>query len=293
MSRLNYHHLYYFWHVAKSGNLTQSAQELHTSQSALSSQIKQLEHTMDVTLFERRGRKLILSQAGQQALILAQDIFSKGEELESLLKGDLQSAVQPLRIGVMSIMSRNFIEAFISPLLQRHDVQFSLVSKGITNLLHDLSNHRLDVVLSNVNVAVDAGNLWQVQLLGRQPLSIVGPPTLRPQRDFPAGYQDFRWVVPGKQSEIRASFDAFCSHFQFEPNIHAQVDDMAMLRLLARDSGSLAVLPKVVVKDELAAGVLIEYLSLPKAFEHFYAITVKRSIRPPLLDELLSKSIFR
>ncbi|MDP5131840.1 MAG: LysR family transcriptional regulator [Paraglaciecola sp.] len=293
MNRLNYHHLYYFWHVAKSGNLTQSAQELHTSQSALSSQIKQLEHTMDVNLFERKGRRLILTQQGQQALILADDIFSKGEELASLLKGNSQSATQPLRIGVMSVMSRNFIEAFISPLLQRQDVQFTLVSKGITNLLNELSNHKLDVVLSNVNVAVDAGNLWQVQLLGRQPLSIVGPPDLLPKSEFPQGYKDFRWVVPGKQSEIRASFDAFCSHFQFEPNIQTQVDDMAMLRLLARDSGSLAVLPKVVVKDELSAGSLIEYLSLPKAFEHFYAITVKRSKRPPILDELLAKSIFR
>ncbi|MDP5032636.1 LysR family transcriptional regulator [Paraglaciecola sp.] len=293
MNRLNYHHLYYFWHVAKSGNLTQSAQELHTSQSALSSQIKQLEHTMDVNLFERKGRRLILTQQGQQALILADDIFSKGEELASLLKGNSQSATQPLRIGVMSVMSRNFIEAFISPLLQRQDVQFTLLSKGITNLLNELSNHKLDVVLSNVNVAVDAGNLWQVQLLGRQPLSIVGPPDLLPKSEFPQGYKDFRWVVPGKQSEIRASFDAFCSHFQFEPNIQTQVDDMAMLRLLARDSGSLAVLPKVVVKDELSAGSLIEYLSLPKAFEHFYAITVKRSKRPPILDELLAKSIFR
>lgn len=292
MSRLNYHHLYYFWHVARTGNLTQSADELHTSQSALSTQIKQLEHNMETKLFDRRGRRLVLTQAGQQALVLADDIFKRGEELEALLRGDFQSGIQPIRIGVMSTMSRNFVEAFISPLLQSKDVRFTLASKGITNLLTDLSNHQLDVVLSNVNVAVDTSELWQVQLLDRQPLSIVGPPTLLPRTTFPKGYNNFRWVVPGKQSEIRASFDAFCSHYQFEPNIQSQVDDMAMLRLLARDTGSLAVLPNVVVKDEIAAGSLVEYLSLPNAFEHFYAITVKRTVRPTTLDHLLANSIF-
>lgn len=293
MSRLNYHHLYYFWHVARTGNLTRSAHELHTSQSSLSSQIKSLEHNVGVTLFERQGRRLILTQAGQQALTLANDIFTRGEELKALLKGDLASTIQPLRIGAMSTMSRNFIEGFISPLLKRQDVQFTLTSKGISNLLTDLSNHQLDVVLSNVNVAVDSGNLWQVQLLAQQALCIVGPPDLHPHSPFPRGYEQFRWVVPGKQSEIRASFDAFCSYHQFEPDIQFQVEDMAMLRLLARDSGALAVLPKVVVKDEITAGTLIEYLTLPKAFEYFYAITVKRSVRPPILGELLEKSILR
>jgi LysR family transcriptional regulator, transcriptional activator of nhaA len=293
MSRLNYHHLYYFWHVARSGNLTKSAFELHTSQSALSTQIKQLEHNMGSTLFERQGRRLQLTQAGQQALVLADDIFKRGEELEALLKGELLNPVQPLRIGAMSIMSRNFVEAFISPLLQRKNVQFTLVSKGIGNLLNDLSNHQLDVVLSNVNVAVDTGNLWQVQLLARQAISIVGPTELLAKEEFPQGFANFRWVVPGKQSEIRASFDAFCSYHQFEPDIQAEVDDMAMLRLLARDSGALAVLPKVVVKDEIAAGVISEYLCIPKAYEHFYAITVKRSMRHIVLDELLAASILR
>jgi len=215
------------------------------------------------------------------------------EELEALLKGEWLNPVQPLRIGAMSIMSRNFVEAFISPLLQRKNVQFTLVSKGIGNLLNDLSNHQLDVVLSNVNVAVDAGNLWQVQLLARQPISIVGPTDLLVHDEFPKGFADFRWVVPGKQSEIRASFDAFCSYHQFEPDIQAEVDDMAMLRLLARDSGALAVLPKVVVKDEITSGVISEYLRIPKAYEHFYAITVKRSLRHVVLDELLTASILR
>ena len=85
MSRLNYHHLYYFWRVALQGNLTHVAKELHVSQSALSSQIKQLERTMNVSLFERKGRSLNLTDMGKRVLTYANDIFNTGEELSSFL----------------------------------------------------------------------------------------------------------------------------------------------------------------------------------------------------------------
>ena len=100
MSRLNYHHLYYFWQVATNGNLTQVAHKLHVSQSALSNQIRQLEDSMGSPLFERRGRKLLLTERGQRVLAYAQDIFSKGEELESLIRRGIAPEYQHLRIGV-------------------------------------------------------------------------------------------------------------------------------------------------------------------------------------------------
>ncbi|MDF2180231.1 LysR family transcriptional regulator [Aliiglaciecola sp. CAU 1673] len=290
MPKLNYHHLYYFWQVACTGNLTQAAADLHTSQSALSAQIRQLEHNMDVQLFHRQGRKLVLTEVGQQTLLMANDIFAKGEELEAMLKGSSPAAT-PLRIGAIANMSRNFIEAFVSPLLHDPSASFTLTSKGITELLQELANHQLDVVLSNINVAPDSQQLWQVQMLARQPLSIVGPVSKAPQSSFPEGYENMRWVLPGKRTEMRAAFDAFCSRWQFEPNVQAEADDMAMLRLLARDTGALAVLPKVVVKDEISTKQLMEYMVLPKAFEHFYAITIKRTFVSDRLQALLHQSI--
>ncbi|MEE4249817.1 MAG: LysR substrate-binding domain-containing protein [Alcanivoracaceae bacterium] len=98
-----------------------------------------------------------------------------------------------------------------------------------------------------------------------------------------------RWILPRPPSEIRAGFDAFCSSHQFEPDIQAEVDDMAMLRLLARDSGALAILPRVVVRDEIRRLELSEYMALPTVTENFYAITVQRSYQPPALRELLKQ----
>lgn len=238
-------------------------------------------------LFERSGRRLILTESGQRVLSYANDIFARGEELESLFLKGLEPDSRQLRIGVLSTMSRNFVDAFVEPLLQNPRVRFSLHARGLTNLLNGLTSHHFDLVLTNTEVGIDDDNLWQVQLLARQPVSVIGPAGALPAKPFPDGFGHRQWVLPGPRSAIRAGFDAFCAARQFVPDIKAEADDMAMLRLLARDSGALAVLPPVVVQDELERGDLEEYLVLPNVFENFYAITVKRQYTPSLVRELL------
>jgi LysR family transcriptional activator of nhaA len=289
MSRLNYRHLYYFWKVASLGNLTLVAKQLHISQSALSAQIKQLEDSINLVLFDRSGRKLVLTEAGKHILGYANDIFMKGEELESFIQhGTMHKQV--VRIGADSHMSRNFIETFIAPLLPNPDIQFVLISMRIDTLLDQLASHNLDLVLSNMKVVENSDKLWQAHILARQQISIMGPNHhySRPLK-FPEDYASFRWLLPGLRSEIRSAFEFFCSQNQFEPDIQAEVDDMAMLRLLARDSGALSVLPEVVVKDEVNRGELVEYMKLPGVYENFYAITVKRQYQPLVLTELLKR----
>jgi LysR family transcriptional activator of nhaA len=291
MSRLNYHHLGYFWHVAKEGNLTKAAANLHVSQSALSSQIMQLESTMGVSLFLREGRKLILTEIGRHAFSYADDIFKKGEELESLLIQGVKPESVTIKIGMLSTMSRNFIESFIEPLLQKSKVKYVLNARGQTNLLNSLANHQFDLALTNIEVHGSEKQLWQCQLLARQPISIVGPPHLGLSNTFSDEYKLQRWVLPVSESPIRAGFDSFCSLHQFQPDIIAEADDMAMLRLLARDTGAIAVMPEVVVKDELKQGKLVSYLTLPNVYENFYAVTIKRQYSNALVNDLINHAM--
>lgn len=287
MARLNYHHLYYFWQVARVGNLTRAATLLHVSQSALSMQIKQLEHTMDVTLFKRDGRKLELTEAGQRTLDYADEIFRKGEELESFFRTGAEPRDSVVNVGVLSTMSRNFIESFVEPLLSRTDVTFSLQARGQVGLLNDLTDHRLDLALTNVEVTGSNERLWECQLLARQPVSVVGPPGLITSKRFSNQYKEQRWVLPLSDSPIRAGFDSFCAQRQFTPSIVAESNDMAMLRLLARDTGALAVMPTVVVKDELSSGRLVHLMKVPNLYENFYAVTVRRQFPSRIVSELL------
>lgn len=287
MSRLNYHHLHYFWHVAKIGNLTKAAEALYISQSALSAQIKQLEESIGSQLFTRQSRKLILTDIGSITFSYAESIFSKGDELEALLKKGLQTEHQVVRIGVLSTMSRNFVESFIQPLMNNPKVKLVIAARGQTDLLNELANHQIDLALTNMDVRGTHKQLWQCQLLSQQPVCVIGAPGLPLGKHFNDDYNTVDWVLPVSGNPIRSAFDGFCAHYQFQPNIVGEADDMAMLRLLARDSKALAVMPDVVVKDEILAGSLTSYLTLPNIFENYYAVTVKKHLSNQLVSELI------
>jgi len=288
--RLNYHHLYYFWAVAKDGNLTRTAAQLHVSQSALSSQIKALEEDIGQVLFLREGRRLQLTEAGRVALTYAETIFTTGNELFALMKDGAVRKRQAIRIGAVATLSRNFQENFVRPLLEMDAIEMVLQSGTLADLLARLSIHSLDLVLSNRRVHRDAQNPWQSHRIARQPVSLVGKPRrTRKAFEFPRDLGSQAILLPSLESEIRAGFDLLCEQYRTTYRILAEVDDMAMLRLLARDTDAMALVPTVVVQDELRSGVLVEYCVVPQLFEDFYAITVKRHFQSPIVRSLLKR----
>lgn len=290
VSRLNFHHLHHFWAVAKEGNMTRAAARLHVSQSVLSTQIRQLEEQLGHALFNRVGRSLQITEAGRMTLTYAESIFNSGNELLALLRDGAKSQRQLLRIGSVATLSRNFQENFVRPLLTRADVALVLQSGSLEELLQRLRVHTLDVVLSNRRVHADADHPWRCRSIARQPVSLVGKP-LKDGRTFrfPQDLAEVPLLLPGRDSDIRSAFDLLCEQHRLRCQVLAEVDDMAMLRLLARDSDAVALLPSVVVRDELASGQLVEYVVVPGLIETFYAITVQRHFEPPLLQELLRR----
>lgn len=289
--KLNYHHLYYFWEVARTGHLTRAAEALHISQSALSGQIRKLEVSFGEALFIREGRRLKLSEAGRVAFSYAEDIFRQGAELSALFESGHQPARETLKVGAVATLSRNFQEGFLAPLLKRDDLQLSLQSGGLDDLLRRLSAHRLDLVLSNQPVQGDQQNPFRSRRIARQPVSIIGPPDAATKVVFPHFLQGLRLIVPGAENNIRHAFDQFCDYHKVRPRLIAEVDDMAMMRLLARDTRYFSVLPPVVVRDELKAGSLVDYGALPGVFEEFYAISIRRRFEPVILAQLLAKPV--
>jgi LysR family transcriptional activator of nhaA len=284
---LNYHHLQYFWAVAKDGNLTRTARRLRVSQSALSAQIRQLEDQLGEPLFAREGRTLRLTEAGRIALAYADGIFTAGGELLATLK-EGRRREHVLRVGAVATLSRNFQESFIKPLLSEPDVQLRLHSGSLEELLARLAAHSLDLVLSNRPVQKDSERAWRCQRIARQRVSLVGRPRTEAFQ-FPRDVAGCSLLLPGTDSEIRTAFDTLCEQLGVRVRSLAEVDDMAMMRLLARDTGAVALLPSVVVRDELRGGVLQEYCVVPSLYENFYAITVERQFQHPLLRPLLSR----
>lgn len=291
MSDLNFHHLRYFWAVAHSGNLTRAAEQLNLSQSAVSVQIRKLEEQLGHALFERRGRKLHLTEAGRMALDHADAIFAAGSELVGTLR-DRGTARQVIRIGALATLSRNFYINFLRPILSRPDVEVILRSGMPQDLLHSLETLNLDLVLINQPPPQDSVTPLVSHRLAEQTVSLVGTPErLDQSRELTDLLRSQPVILPTADTGIRIGFDALASRLNVRVRIAAEVDDMAMMRLLAREGIGLAVLPPIVVQDELRDGRLVQISPLPGISESFYAVTMQRRFPNPLLADLLEQRV--
>ncbi|MCK7612268.1 LysR family transcriptional regulator [Roseibium sediminicola] len=284
---LNLHHLRLFRAVARDGTLTGAARALNLSQSALSSQIRTLEAALGHDLFERRGRGLVLTEAGRIALDHAEAIFKTAEDLTATLK-NTGTVRRALRVGALATLSRNFQIGLLAPLIGRPDVEVVLRSGSQTDLLRALEALSLDIVLTNLVPARDAASRYLIHSLAEQPISLIGGTDTGLQgRSVADLLASEPLILPTPESALRASFDALVDSLKVVPRIAAEADDMAMLRLLARAGAGLAVIPPIVVRDELASGALVELARLKGLTEGFFAVTLQRRFPNPLVAELL------
>jgi len=288
---LNYHHLRYFWAVAHDGNLTRTAQRLNLSQSALSVQIKQLEDRLGHALFDRRGRQLHLTEAGRITLDHADAIFTTGQELVATLEG-AGATRQAVRVGALATLSRNFQLEFLRPILGREDVEVLLRSGSPAELLDGLTTLNLDVVLMNREPPGDTLTPFVVHRVAEQAIGLVGTPArLRADAPLPQLLSEQPVILPTPDNTVRSAFDALASRLGIRPRIVAEVDDMAMMRLLAREDIGLALVPPIVVQDELASGRLVEAKEHPQITEAFYAVTLDRRFPNSVVQDLLAKTV--
>ncbi len=290
INQLNFKHLFYFWRVAKQGSLTHAAEQIRTSQSALSTQIRQLETRLGTTLFDRQGRQMALTATGQQVFAYAESIFGLGEQMLGWLEGRDEGTAH-VRVGSVSTMSRNFQVNWLRPLLQDPAVVLSVESGSLQALTERLLRHHLDVVLANQPVPSDPDRPLSSRFLGSQDISLVG----RADRwagavlRVPEDLDGIEMAMPSPQHGVRLQFDALCFSAGVQPRLRAEIDDMTMLRLIARDSGWITVLPEVVVQDELHSGALVRTGQSSQLAERFYAITVRNGHLAAPLDRLLSR----
>ncbi len=285
MLEMNYHHLRYFREVAHEGNLTRAAERMNLSQSALSTQIKQLKARLGHDLFERAGRKLVLTEAGKIALDHADQIFGTGAELLATLdrSGEIRP---PLRVGALSTLSRNFQLAFLRPILAAGETDVILKSGSARVLYEALKSLALDVVLTTEPPHSEVYSDFRAHRIDEQPVGVYGHPA---RLDYPTLKELLanQPIILPTESPIRTGFESLVARLGITPRILADVDDMAMVRLLARENAGIAIAPSVVVRDEVAAGLLAAAPFDLRIVESFYAVTVRRNFPHQLLDELL------
>jgi len=289
---LNYHHLKLFRAIACEGGLTRAAERLNLSQSALSTQLGKLEAALGHPLFLRVGKRLELTEAGRIALDYADTAFGAGDELLRTLEGRPRRERQVLRVGALTTLSRNFQLEFLRPIIGREDVGLVVRSGTLCELIAGLVAHTLDLMLTNSAVRRDNALDLHSHLIETQPVSLVSHPSVDiATLAYPDALQGAPMILPSLDSDIRVAFDRELALAGVRPLVLAEVDDMAMLRLFARESGALTLVPPIVVQDELRSGVLVERHRLASVVESFYAVVQTRRFPSALVATLLSSRL--
>ena len=283
MSWLNYHHLLYFWTVARSGSIAKASQELHLAQPTISAQLKLLEESLGHKLLERQGRRLVLTDVGRTVLRYADDIFRLGNELRHALDG-LPSGQQPrFTVGVTDVIPKLVAERLLQPAFDAFPHIHIVCREGpLPQLLASLALHELDVVLadapSSESVSVRSFN----HLLGTCGVSFFAAPRLAHlARGFPRSLEGAPTLLPSEASSPRRSLQKWFESQRVRPLIVGDFDDSALLEAFGQRGHGVFAAPSV-IEAEVCRQLNVSVLGRTDAIETgFYAISVERRLRHP------------
>lgn len=284
MEWLNYHHLLYFWVVAKEGGLAPAGKILRLSHPTLSGQIRKLEESFGLDLFEKRGRRLELTEMGRLAYRYADEIFGLGRDLQDVLKGRNVHRPARLVVGISDVVPKLLVRTLLGPAVDK-DGGVTLVCREdrAERLLVSLAAHDLDLVITDEPLPPHSSIKAYNHLLGTTDVTLVGPPSLAKsvRRQFPASLDGAPMLLPLEGSTLRRHLDAWFATVGVRPRVVAEAEDSALLKAFAADGMGMMFLPSVVVdivnrRYDLATVERIEVIK-----ERYYAISAERRLVHP------------
>lgn len=285
---LNYQHLFYFRTIVREGGVSRAAAKLGLSQSTLSAQLKTLEDCFDTKLFRRDGRKLELTESGQVALEYAEEIFDTGDELRSWLARGEPSQSERVQIGTTSPVSKMLQFEILRPLVMASRGQPRLIEGEMPDLLDQLQRHQLDVVFTNTPPGELRNQNIDAHTIGEMPVYLAGrPPFKIPDKPFPKWLEGIPIFLPASATSARMDFDAKLIRAGIRPLVQAEVDDTALLRMLALSGAGLALMPEIGVQFTAKERKLMRIERIPGVVERFYAITTHRKKLPTLIADVV------
>ena len=275
MEWLNYHHLLYFWVVAKEGSIVRASEELRLAHPTISGQIHRLEEVLGEKLFARRGRNLVLTESGRVAFRYADEIFSLGREFVDTLKG--RASGKPLRlvVGVADVLPPSLVRRFLEPAFRLgQPVQvICRADKSVQEFLAELALHNVDVVIADG----PAGAGVPVRAFSH-PLGECGT-TFRPK--FPRSLDKVPFLLPGAPSTVRRALEHWFDAQDIRPRFVAEMDDSALAKEFGEDGLGVFAAPAV-IEGEILRRYRVRVAGRSEAVrQHFYAISVERKIKHP------------
>ena len=278
---LNYHHLYYFWTVAKEGGVSAASRKLRLAQPTISSQLRALEDALGAPLFHRQRGKLVLTEMGSHVLAYADEIFALGNELQESIAGGLRSRRSRLVVGVADEVPKVAVQVLVQPALELAEpVRVVLYEDRQDRLLADLATYALDVVIAEAPVAPGSPVRAHSHLLGESTIELFAAPELakKLRRGFPRSLDGAPFLVPIEPTIMRRVLTSWLEARDIRPEIRAEFQDNALLGAFARVGAGVFAAPHAIAR-EIAAQYGVEPIgTLEGVSQRYYAITIDRKI---------------
>lgn len=284
MEFLNYHHLRYFWTVARKGGVRKAAEELHVSQPSISAQLRLLEESLGEKLFKRTGRTLVLSEMGQLVLTYADEIFAAGRELMNAVKQRPSGRRLRLNVGMTDSISKMMGFEFLKPALHFPEPTHVVCRMAaIEPLIVQLQAHRLDIVLADEPASSSLKAKTFSHRLGRSGVTFCAVPAVakKLRRNFPQSLNGAPALLPTENMGLRGVLETWFNDQVIRPRLVGEYEDSSLMVFCATAGRGFTVVPTVVARAVLRHYGLKVIAKVEECGTEFYAITVERRVKHP------------
>lgn len=299
MDWLNYHHLLYFYIVAREGTISAASDLLNLAPSTISVQIKTLEDSLGTPLFERQGRNLVMTPEGQVAYSYAQDIFGLGQELLDTFRSRPVGRPQRVTVGIADVLWKDIAYQLVQPASRlEYPVRLTCVEGTFDELLAELAVHQVDVVIADAPLGPTMSVKGYNHQLGSCGIALFGTRQLVEEYggDFPKSLHGAPMLLPTERTALRRHLEQWFDTEGFYPSIVAEFDDSALMTSFGAAGDGIFPAPSVVETDILERHDLAILGHIERIQQRFYAISIERKIKNPAVQAICKaarQTVFR
>ncbi|MCG6896836.1 MAG: transcriptional activator NhaR [Thiocapsa sp.] len=289
MPHLNMKHLRYFWAVATHGSIARASEVLHLTPQTISGQLRELEDQIGTRLFGKSGRNLTLTDSGQQVLSYADEIFRLADELQTVIAGRPPASGVILKVGIAMVVPKLVAYRVLAPVLDLPEpVRLICHEAPLTDLLADLSVHKLDLVLADSPVNPALNIRAYNHILGESGISFFATPGLaaRLSHAFPQSLNDAPLLMPTGSSALYRALDLWLSRQGVKPRVIAEFEDRALMKAFGEAGAGIFTAPTAVEQDVREKYGVEVLARVDDVKERYYAISAERHIKHPAVSTI-------
>jgi len=247
---LNFNHLYYFHIAATEGSVKGASERLGVTQPTVSEQIRMLEKTLGVALFERTSTGLRLTQRGREAYEHTTAMFLAGERLVETLGHLSRPPAVALRVGITSAVSRTVAADLLMPVLLLEKCRPSVRMGEFNELLHDLRAQEIDLLIGESEPLAAARAGLEHERVHRPRLVAIAHPSAEPLKNW----ENLSLLEYRTASAYHWEVDTFLKENDYRPISAGELDDAFLMLEAVTRGGFVAFVPSSVAKAALQLG---------------------------------------